>query len=117
MGLKDLIDSIKEEWPVVQQAPRTILLSVMILTAIVSLVEYGIFKETLNRKSDLIDTLTKQLAAKPTQISTTSGIATSPAETGDAIVSGNGNIANTGNSATINNVPVSPKHIQGSTQH
>jgi len=37
------------------------LLGVVILTAIVSFVEYIFFKESLNRKNELIKTLKKQL--------------------------------------------------------
>jgi hypothetical protein len=107
MGFNDLIDGCKREWPVIRRAPLTILLSLLTLTVVVSLVEYGLFKETLSRKNELIDTLTKQLAAGSVQPPVPQPAI--PAKTGDAIADGNGNVANTGNSATINNRKSPPK--------
>jgi hypothetical protein len=44
-----------------------IILSVLILSTIIGYVEYSLFKESINRKNDLIDTLTKQVAVKSRQ--------------------------------------------------
>jgi|GEM_PF-4600923 len=103
MGLKDLIDAVKQEWPVIRQTPLTIILSVLLLTIIAGVVEYGLFKESISRKNDLIDTLTRQLGAKnppQTQQASPSPPHAEPS-TGSATTSGNGSPAISGNGNTV----------------
>lgn len=95
MGFKDLIDGFRQEWPVIRQAPRTILLSVFLISLIAGIVEYGLFKEAISRKNDLIDTLAKQLSAKAPLVAPSG----SPSAT--VSTSGQDSPATTGNGNTV----------------
>jgi hypothetical protein len=64
MPLAELIKTIREEIPVIRQAPLTICLSVLLLTSLAAGLIYLAFKENLTRKDDLIKTLQQQLDSK-----------------------------------------------------
>jgi hypothetical protein len=62
-----LLSTIREEWPVIKQAPFTITITVLILASTAAAVIYGGFRENLARKDDLITTLRSQLEAKKSE--------------------------------------------------
>jgi hypothetical protein len=64
----DFIKNIREEWPVISQAPRTILLTVLLLTSISGETIYLLFNENISRKNDLIRTLQEQLEAEKKKV-------------------------------------------------
>jgi hypothetical protein len=102
--LNGLIGVFRQEWAVIKQAPLTFFLSLLVISIAIGAIEYATFKEALARKNDLIDTLTKQQAAKPAPtIPVTATPTKAPEPTGSATASGTGNVANTGNSSKINN--------------
>jgi hypothetical protein len=95
-----LLHTIREELPTIRQAPLSIGLTVLILTAAVSVAIYAGFRENLSRKDDLIGTLREQLeAAKKALPALPESVKPS---SGDATAAGEGNTANSGNGSTVN---------------
>ncbi len=89
-----LFSTIREEWPVIKQAPATITLTVLILTAAATAAIYAGFHENLARKDDLINTLRNQLDSKPHEKPGSSPKPSEPGQSGGdctANVDGNGN--------------------------
>jgi hypothetical protein len=104
--MRDLIKSIREEWPVITQAPWTIGLTVLLLSFAVGGVEYWLFEESLSLKNELIQTLKTQLVlAKTANGRTAESPKREPTSTGPATASGQGSIANTGNGNGFSTAP------------
>lgn len=74
-----LIKALREEMPVIRQAPWAIGSSVLILTAAAAVVIYALFSADLSAKTSLINTLTGQVAALQREVETLkSGAKTDP---------------------------------------
>ena len=100
--LGEFFRSVREEWPVIRQAPRTFTISLLLLTSICGGVLYLGFRENLTLKSDLIQTLQAQVEAlKSGTGKSADSPKQSPPSTGPATVSGSGGIANTGSGNTF----------------
>ena len=111
--MREFLKAIREEWPVIRQAPWTILFTVLLLSSIVGGFEYWLFHENLSRKNDLIQTLRGQVEMLKTRAakSEESLKQPPPPSTGPATAKGIGGIANTGSGNTFNTsqTPVPPK--------
>jgi hypothetical protein len=97
LGTVNLLETIRAEWPVIKQAPVTILLSTLLLVAAATGVIYLAFHENLARKDDLIHTLQDQLKAKKEGLRSTDSPQIAPVTTGPATAIGNSNTAISGN--------------------
>jgi hypothetical protein len=100
--MDNLLEIIRQEMPVIKQAPWSIGITVLLLTAASFGLIYWGFNENLTRKNDLIKTLTGQLelAKKGTAPATETAKPSQPA-TGPATAIGNGNAVNSGNESTV----------------
>jgi hypothetical protein len=92
------LQTVREEWPVIKQAPLSITLAVLVLTAAATAVIYAGFHENLAREDDLITTLRGQLDAKKKPATDT----TVPSATGAATTTGSNSPATTGSNNTFN---------------
>ncbi|MGA2772685.1 MAG: hypothetical protein ABSG26_17895 [Bryobacteraceae bacterium] len=95
--VSEFFKSVREEWPVIRQAPRTFLISFLLLLSIGYGAIYFIFRENLSRKNDLIHTLQGQLEALNKGAGRSDKVLDHPpSSTGAATANGPGGIANTG---------------------
>jgi hypothetical protein len=97
-----LTEHFKEEVEVIKKAPLTFIIGFVVIAGGVYVAEYSLFKDSLARKDDLIQTLQKQLDAKKPTDAPTSG---TPARS--AVTHGDNSPANTGNGNTFNSPPKS----------
>jgi hypothetical protein len=100
--LSEFFKSVREEWPVISQAPRTFTISLLLLTSICGGILYLGFRENLTRKNDLIQTLQAQVEAlKRGTGKSGDSSKQSPPSTGPATANGSGGVANTGSGNTF----------------
>ena len=94
----EFFKSVREEWPVIKQAPRTFIISFLLLLCVGYGALYLLFRETLSLKSDLIQTLQEQVKVLKKGAGKSGETLKQPTPlTGAATAYGDHPIANTGN--------------------
>ena len=108
-----LFEEFKEELALIKSAKLTFLTGFIVLAGLIALGEYQLFEALLSSKNEIINTrdqtigdLRRQLEAdqkKGAARGNESSTAEHPATTGPATANGEGVVANSGNSSTVNN--------------